>query len=87
MPSKKTEVIPTVQMPSADLINFRFDQTDKGMSELKDMISALAGTFVTKEEFQDVNRRLDSYTWYWRTIFTSILLLVGGVIAALIERR
>lgn len=38
------------KMPSADLINFRFDQSDKQMSEVSRKLDHLSNSFVTKEE-------------------------------------
>lgn len=38
------------KMPSADLINFRFDQSDKQMSEVNRKLDHLTNSFVTKEE-------------------------------------
>lgn len=82
-----THVQPTISMPSADLINFRFDQTDKNIATLDRKVVALTSTYATKEELSSVTRRLDNYTWYWRTVFASMIVVIGGVIAALIERK
>lgn len=82
-----THVQPTISMPSSDLITYRFDQTDKKLDSLDKKFDAQSAIFATKEELGSINKRLDNYTWYWRTVFTSVLLLLGGVIAALIERK
>jgi hypothetical protein len=38
------------KMPSADLINFRFDQSDKQMSEVNRKLDQLTSNFATKAE-------------------------------------
>lgn len=63
---KAQAVVPSVQMPSADLINYRFDQNDKNVKELKDesaknfedlngKLDTLTNTFATKEELKVVD--------------------------------
>lgn len=84
--SEATHVQPTISMPSSDLITYRFDQTDKKLDALDKKFDSQASLYATKDELAVTNKRLDNYTWYWRTVFTSILILIAGVIAALIER-
>lgn len=43
-------VTPTVALPSADLIVYRFDSMDKQMANLSAKMDAVASTFLTKEE-------------------------------------
>lgn len=82
-----THVQPTISMPSADLINFRFDQTDKNIALLDKKVVALTSTYATKEELSFITRRLDNYTWYWRTVFGFLMALTVGVVTALIEKK
>lgn len=82
-----THVQPTISMPSADLINFRFDQTDKNIAALDKKVVDLTSTYASKEELSIISKRLDNYTWYWRAVFTAILLCGGGIIAALVGNR
>lgn len=64
-------VVPTVPMPSADLINFRFDQQDKSIKELKadnkqnfdalsNKLDMLTNTFITKEEARVLKEERDA---------------------------
>lgn len=87
MGSPDVPVQPTVAMPSADLITFRFDQTDKNIAALDRKIDSYAGTFVTKEELESIKQQLSNYTWYWRSIFTALLLCIVGIVGALIEKK
>lgn len=95
---KKSEVVPSVQMPSADLINFRFDQTDRQFDELKNTLTKLTNNFVTREEAQalreerdgriaEITRRLDSYRWYMRSIISAVLLALFTATASLLLHK
>jgi hypothetical protein len=44
------EAAAVVPLPSADLINYRFDQTDGKFAEISRKIDKISGSFVTKEE-------------------------------------
>lgn len=92
------KVVPSVQMPSADLINFRFDQNDKNVAELKEMVGKLTTNFLTKEEAQvlkderdsainAVNKRLDNWQWYWRALVSAALLALGTAIAGIVINK
>lgn len=98
MSDKTPRIVPAVQMPSADLINFRFDQNDKNVAELKDMVGKLTNNFITKEEAQmlkeerdtaiaAVNKRLDNWQWYWRTIISGVVLALATAIAAIVIKK
>lgn len=73
-------------LPSSDLIIYRFDQTDKKIEDLDHKFDSMGILYASKEELAAVNKRLDDYKWYWRTVFTALLLCVGGIIAALVHR-
>lgn len=87
MTDKAPQVQPTISMPSADLITYRFDQTDKKVEELKLLVTTMTTTFATNERVNDLEKRLDNYSWYWRAVFTGLILTIAGVIVALIQRR
>lgn len=74
-------------MPSSDLITYRFDQTDKKLDALDKKFDTQAAIYATKDELNTLTKRIDNYTWYWRAVFTGLLLTIGGVITALIQRR
>jgi hypothetical protein len=92
------EVPTTIPVPSADLINYRFDEADKKfatMSNKLDQILLQNSQFVTESHVekmiddatQPFKDTIANYRWYWRTVFTAMLLCMGGVIAALIQRH
>jgi len=82
----------TVPLPSADLITYRFDQTDKKFEELFVRLDSLSKNFVTKEEFEAVKRSVDvlnedrqrgigksiSRKELWTSVGT-VAVLMGGV--------
>lgn len=82
----KSEIVQAVTMPSADLISFRFDQNDKKTDELGKKLDILTTNFASKEEIAEVNRRLDNWTKYGWSVFITMLLIIGGLIAAVIQR-
>lgn len=77
----------TISMPSADLITYRFDQNDKKLEELKLLVTTMSATFATNERVNDLEKRLDNYTWYWRAVFSGLIVAIAGVLVALIQRR
>lgn len=87
MKDQETHIQPTISMPSSDLITYRFDQTDKKLDALDKKFDAQATIYATKEELSAQSARLDNWQWYFRAIFTGLILLAAGVIAALIERK
>lgn len=88
---KTDNIVTSIPLPSADLITYRFDQTDKKFDDLNLKLDKLTNNFASKEELQYVKEEADktfaNYRWYWRSIFTALLLCIGGIIAALIERK
>lgn len=82
------------KMPSADLINYRFDQADKQFAEISGKIDHLANNFVTKEELQVVVNDLESFKndrKWWTRMMTSasisaLLVSLGTLIVYLILR-
>lgn len=78
--------IPSVQMPSADLINFRFDQSDRKTDEISSKLDTMSETFATKEELRAVHKRLDNWIKYGWSMFITALVIIGGLIAAYIEK-
>lgn len=85
----KTEIVDPDNNPG--VIAYRVGQLEKtviqGFKEHNDKLDALTGTFATNERVNELERRIDNYTWYWRAVFTGLLLTAGGVITALIQRR
>lgn len=47
-------------MPSADLLNYRFDQVDQNFKEVKEQLAALVSNFITKEEAQMLKDERDA---------------------------
>lgn len=99
MPAKKPtiEIPASVPMPSADLINFRFDQQDKKFDELNAKLDALTIGFLTKEEARNLKeehdkdisalwKKFDDQRWYWRAVFTCGLTLVAGVVSVYLTK-
>lgn len=95
--AKEPRIVPSVQMPSADLINFRFDQNDKNVAELKEMVGGLTNNFLTKDEAQmlkeerdaaisSVNQRLDNFVWYWRALIVAVLTALATAVAGLVQK-
>lgn len=82
-----TNVQPTISMPSSDLITYRFDQTDKKIDAIDRKFNEMTSIYATKEELHVINKRLDNYSWYWRTVFAGIVALAFGLIATLIQRK
>lgn len=87
MADKPPQVQPTISMPSADLITYRFDQTDKKVEELKLLVTTMTATFATNERVGELEKRLDNYTWYWRAVFSGLIIALSGLVVALIQRR
>jgi TolA-binding protein len=63
MSSKKNSTleqpIATIPLPSADLLNYRLDQTDKKIDDLSVKIDGLTGSFLTKEEALMVRQQFE----------------------------
>lgn len=78
--------VPSVSMPSADLINFRFDQNDRKTDSLSRKLDKLTIHFATKEEFMDLRNQVDKWSVRIWGLAITIIILAGGVIAAFIER-
>lgn len=80
--------IPTTQvaMPSADLVTFRFDTIDKEMISLHTKLDGLTVNFATRDEVAAIQKRLDSYTWYWRAIVVAVLTAMATAVAALLTK-
>lgn len=98
MVKKIDQPVAAIPLPSADLITYRFDQTDKRFDELNETLKDFAGTFMTKEEImslkaqhdKDISDIWDKFAdlrWYWRVLFSSALLAVATAVAALMIRR
>lgn len=91
MADKTPAVVPSVQMPSADLINYRFDQLDKSNAEVKLLIASLGDTFASKEEVKAgddaaqekivaINKRLDNWARVlWAVVSAALLALATSI--------
>lgn len=88
----------SVTVPSADLINYRFDEADKkfaAMGTKLDAILSQNANFITEdkvnkivtEAVQPIRDTMANYRWYWRAMFVAVLAALGGVVTALIERH
>jgi len=85
----------TVTVPSADLINYRFDITDKRFEEMSNKLDTLLlqnTHFLTDEQVKRVvgetvspiQDRLDSYRWYVRASFSAAILAFLTTLATLV---
>lgn len=87
-----TVAVEQPKMPSADLINYRFDQTDKKFVELGAKLDHLTNHFATKQDFAELQRRLDAHLserrWKSRMLATAaygaLFLSLGTLVVALI---
>lgn len=62
-------IVPSVSMPSADLINFRFDQNDKKLDGITVQIDSLINGLATKEELTDLKEEsAEEYKRLWGAI-------------------
>lgn len=94
----KLEAPPMVAVPSADLINYRFDQTDKRFDEMKvklDAIFAQNAHFVDETRVREIVREivkptedtLSGYRWYWRTLVAAVILAVATAVVSLVTGK
>lgn len=78
---------PTIPLPSADLINYRFDQADKRFEEMNRKLDTLLfqnSQFITEDKVQTmidftlkpINHTLDSYR-------RAITLTISGILVSL----
>ena len=76
----------TVTAPtlSPDLLIFRLNQLDDGMKQLNGKLDMLTNNFATKEELHDINKRLDNWQWYWRSLVGAVLLALATSVASLL---
>lgn len=79
----------SIPVPSADLINYRFDQTDKkfeDMSNKLDQILVQNSHFITESEvkklisdsIQPTKDTLNDWRWYWRAMFSAIVVALAA---------
>jgi hypothetical protein len=88
----------SIPVPSADLINYRFDQSDKrfdDMSNKLDQILMQNANFVTEQQVQKLidnslqatNDTLNSWRWYLRALVSATLLALATAIFNLLTRH
>lgn len=94
-----TNAVPTIPLPSADLIVYRFDQTDRrmdglnlkvddGFNSLGSKLDNMVHIFATKEELNEITKRLDNWQWYWRALISAVLIaLATSIVSVIIVRR
>lgn len=84
----------TIPVPSADLINYRFDQSDKKFEEMNnklDQILIQNSHFVEQAEVQRMidatlkptQDTLTNWRWYWRALFTAMVIASGTAIVGI----
>lgn len=84
----------SVSVPSADLINYRFDQSDKKfdeMGEKLDRILVQNAHFVSEsdtkqlitEALKPYKESITNYRWYLRALFVAFVTALGTAIAGL----
>ena len=97
MDAAKLEAPATNTVPSADLINYLFDQTDKRFDEMNKKLDAIFSQnahFVTEDRVREIVRdaikptedALGSYRWYWRSLVVAVILSIFTAVASLIVR-
>lgn len=87
MAEKLPPVTPVVGMPSADLITYRFDMTDKNIESLRQEVRTMGANFATKEELSVVSKRIDNWVWFGRVITIAAVTALATAIGALIVRK
>jgi len=60
------------------------DAVTAGFREHNDKLDKLINSFATKEELVVLQKRLDDYKWYWRSIVTAVLLALAASISSII---
>lgn len=94
----KLEAPPMISVPSADLINYRFDMTDRRFDEMTkklDAIYAQNAHFVdetrvreiVKEVVKPTEDTLSGYRWYWRTLVGAVILAIATGVASFILKK
>jgi hypothetical protein len=94
----KLEAPPMVSVPSSDLINYRFDQTDRRFDEMTkklDAIFAQNAHFVDESRVREIVKELikptedtlGGYRWYWRTLVAAVILAIATAIIGFIMRK
>jgi hypothetical protein len=83
--SPNLEAPTSIAVPSADLINYRFDQTDERFKEMNTKLDAILtqnSHFITedrtakmiKEAVDPINTTLLTYRWWYRTLLATVML-------------
>lgn len=78
--------IPAVTMPSADLINYRFDQNDKKTEAISRKLDKIVSNFASKEDLTVIEERLNRWGKMVWGVVLAVIALAGGLIAAFVER-
>jgi hypothetical protein len=97
-PPSLQQITPTVALPSADLITYRFDQMDKSMASLNTKMDLLTNNFITRKEadllikqgeetWKDIDKRLDRMQNFTNAIIVAVIgAVVMSASAVLIHR-
>jgi hypothetical protein len=94
----KLEAPPMISVPSADLINYRFDITEKRFDEMTrklDAIFAQNAHFVdesrvreiVKEVIKPTEDTLGGYRWYWRTLVAAVILAIATAVGGILIKK
>lgn len=85
--SPNLEAPTSIPVPSADLINYRFDQAEKRLEDMNtklDTILIRNAHFMTEEQIDKkiaecvdpIEKTLSTYRWYIRAVFSAALLAI-----------
>lgn len=94
----KLEAPTTISVPSADLINYRFDVTDQKFREMNtklDTILMQTAHFVSEDQVSKMitealaptKETITTWRWYWRAIVSAVLLALAAAIASIFIHR
>lgn len=90
------------KLPSADLINFRFDQIDGSFAEIKQTLKDMTESSVPRAEIMlmkkdrddklsDMQTQIDNIVedkrWLYRAIMSAVLLAAASVVLTLAVKR
>jgi hypothetical protein len=91
-------VTPTVALPSADLITYRFDQIDKSMSAMNVKLDLLTNNFITRKEAdllvkqgdevaKEMSKRIDKMQTFSNAIIVAVIGALTMSIASVLIHR
>lgn len=95
--TQNVQAVPSIPLPSADLIAYRFDQSDKNFKEVNKKLDAILlqnSKFVSEdrakemvnEAIRPLNDTLNTYKRYFLAVFSAASVAVFTAVASLLIR-